>query len=91
MKLSGRLNIFMKLAVFVFVCFCIISIFKLQLEFDGLKEQRDILQAKKDALEDNIEEMQDELAKPLDQEGIMDLARENGYCLPGDVVIYNDR
>ncbi|MCQ2425028.1 MAG: septum formation initiator family protein [Lachnospiraceae bacterium] len=91
MKLSGRLNIFMKLAVFVFVCFCIINIFKLQLEFDDLKKQRDILQAKKDDLEDSIEEMQDELSKPLDEEAIMDIARDNGYCLPGDIVIFNDR
>ncbi len=91
MRLSGRLNIFMKLAVFVFVCFCIINIFKLQLEFDDLREQRDQLQERKDQVEDNIEKMQDELSKPMDEEAIMDLARENGYCLPGDLIIYNDR
>lgn len=85
------MNFFMKLAVFVFVCFCVINIFKLRLEFDDLKEQRDMLQAKKDDLEDKIEEMQDELSKPLDEEAIADLARENGYCFPGDIVIYNDR
>lgn len=91
MRLSGRMNFFMKLAIVAFVCFCVVNIFKLQLEFDDLKEQRDELQVKKDNVEDKIEEMQDELAKPLDEEAVADIARENGYCFPGDIVIHNDR
>ncbi len=92
MRTRGRLTLFMKLAVFVFISFCIINIFRLQMEYNELREQAEKLEEQKQACEDDIEEKQEQLEKDFDDAYIMDIAREKlNYCMPDEIVIYNDR
>lgn len=92
MRNRGRLTLFMKLAVFVFISFCVINIFRLQMEYNDLREQAEALEDEKRSYEDDIEKKQEQLEKVFDDAYIMDIARDKlNYCMPDEIVIYNDR
>lgn len=92
MRNRGRLTLFMKLAVFVFISFCVINIFRLQMEYNDLREQAEALEDEKRSYEDDIEKKQEQLEKVFDDACIMDIARDKlNYCMPDEIVIYNDR
>lgn len=92
MKINGRLNFFIKLAIAVFICFCIVTIVKLQFEYNQLREEEKNLKAQIVKVEDNIERLENELAAPFDDEYVVRIAREKlNYCLPEEIIFYSDR
>ena len=90
-KSGTRTNLFIRLAVLVFICFCLITIIKTQIELNELQASKDDLEAQIDEYTGYVEELKGRLAQPFDDEYIMEVAREKlNYCLPDEIIFYND-
>ncbi|MBR5516290.1 MAG: septum formation initiator family protein [Clostridia bacterium] len=88
---SNRTNLFVKVAVSVMVIVCLVTILRLQIQFNQLNEDRKELEAQVKAYAADIEELQAELDTPFDDEYIIRVAREKlGYHLPDEIIYYND-
>jgi len=85
-------NIFIKAAVLAFVSFCVVTIVKLQFDFNKLREQRDELAALIEEQEEFNEGLKELLESPYDKDYIISIAREKlGYCMPDQIIVYNDK
>jgi Septum formation initiator len=85
-------NIFVKAAVLTFIGFCVVTIIKLQFDYNSLKVEREDLQASIENQEEYNEELQERLDSPYDKDYIIAIAREKlGYCLPDEIIFYNDK
>ncbi len=88
---GNRTNLFVKIACGIFIVVALISIIRLQVQFNGLNEERKQLSAQVEEYSDHIEELKSELAQPVDDEYIIRVAREKlGYHLPDEIIYYND-
>lgn len=88
---SSRTNLFIKIAVSVMVVVCLVTILRLQIQFNQLNEDRKLLKEQVKEYSADIEELQAELDAPLDDEYIIRVAREKlGYHLPDEIIYYND-
>ena len=86
------MNFFVKAAILVLAAFCVVTIVRLQFEFNDLREQENELKAKIEASRDHIEEIQNDLDAPFDEEYIVRVAREKlNYYLPEEIIFYSDR
>ncbi len=86
-----RTNIFVRLAVIIVIIVCLITILKLQIQFNKLNEEKKLLQAQVDEYEEDIEELRAEIERPFDDEYVIRVAREKlGYHLPDEIIYYND-
>ena len=92
MQKSTRLNFFIKLAILVIICFCVINIVRLRTEYNTLKDREAALLLEKEEFEEEIERLRQDLAHDMDEDYIMRIAREKlNYYLPDEIVFYNDR
>ena len=92
MKFTGRLNLFMKLAVVAFVVFSLITIVQLQIRFNKLRRQAEEMEAQILRYEDRIDELNERLEQSPDREYALRVAREQlSYCYPDEFIVYNDR
>ncbi|MFA6948767.1 MAG: septum formation initiator family protein [Eubacteriales bacterium] len=90
-KNTQKTNIFVKAAVVTFVCFCLISIVQLQINYNEMSAQKAASEAKISALNDSIEELEDELARPFDDDYVKEIARSKlNYRMPEEIIFYND-
>lgn len=88
---NSRTNLFVKIAVSVMVVVCLVTILRLQIQFNQLNEDRKTLEQQVKAYSADIEELQAELDAPFDDEYIIRVAREKlGYHLPDEIIYYND-
>ena len=86
-----RTNIFVRIAVIIVIVVCLITILKLQIQFNRLNEERKILSAHVEEYEEDIEELKAEIERPFDDEYVIRVAREKlGYHLPDEIIYYND-
>ncbi len=86
-----RTNIFVRIAVIIVIVVCLITILKLQIQFNKLNEERKILSAQVEEYEEDIEELKAEIERPFDDEYVIRVAREKlGYHLPDEIIYYND-
>ncbi|MBO5274967.1 MAG: septum formation initiator family protein [Clostridia bacterium] len=89
--MRGRANIFVKAAVVVFVCFCVMTIIRLNLDRTALMMEEERLNQQIEEYTNRIEELNDELARPYDDEYVMRVAREKlNYHLPEEIIFFND-
>lgn len=89
---SARLNFFIKLTILVVICFCAFNIIRLRAEYNELRQSEEELLAEKQAYEDEIDRLREELEHEMDDEYVMRIAREKlNYYLPDEVIFYNDR
>lgn len=89
---STRLNFFIKLTILVVICFCAVNIIRLRTEYNDLRRDEEALLAEKQAYENEIDRLREELAHEMDDEYVMRIAREKlNYYLPDEVIFYNDR
>lgn len=89
---KSRMNFFIKAAIITFICFCLVTIIKLQFTFNELKQTNAELQKQIDNYEFSIEELDDQLERPFDRDYIIRIAREKlNYCLPDEIIFYSDR
>ncbi len=84
-------NVFFKIAVLLLVIFCIFMIVTLQLRYNRLKAQKELLALEISATANRIEAIQTTLDTPFDDEYIIKIAREKlNLRLPEEIVFYND-
>ena len=88
---KGRMNIFLKAAILVFIAVCSASIINMQFEYNALKEERMELEAQIAEVNARIEELNIWLERPYDDEYIKQVAKEKlNLRLPGEIIFYND-
>ena len=77
--------------IFTFMIIGVVSIVKLQLEYNSLKMRRDVLAAEIQATSERIEMLQTTLDTPFDDEYIIKIALEKlNLRLPEEIVYYNN-
>lgn len=82
---------FFRVLIFTFMIIGVVSIVKLQLEYNSLKMRRDVLAAEIQATSERIEMLQTTLDSPFDDEYIIKIAREKlNLRLPEEIVYYNN-
>ena len=82
---------FFRVLIFTFMIIGVVSIVKLQLEYNSLKMRRDVLEAEIQATSERIEMLQTTLDTPFDDEYIIKIAREKlNLRLPEEIVYYNN-
>lgn len=86
-----RMSIPVKLAILLAFLFMIITLVSVQIRYNSLEEEREKLNERIDDVQGNIDELQNKLNTPFDEEYIIALAKEKlGYCLPDEIIFYND-
>lgn len=86
-----RTNIFVRIAVIIVIVVCLITILKLQIQFNRLNEEKKVLTAQVNEYREDIEELKAEIERPFDDEYVIRVAREKlGYHLPDEIIYYND-
>lgn len=82
---------FFRVLIFTFMIIGVVSVVKLQLEYNSLKMRRDVLAAEIQATSERIEMLQTTLDTPFDDEYIIKIAREKlNLRLPEEIVYYNN-
>ncbi len=86
-----RMSIPVKLAIFLAFLFMIITLVSVQIEYNQLEEEREKIEENIEAVQGSIDEINSKLNTPFDEEYIIALAKEKlGYCLPDEIIFYND-
>ena len=89
--MKSRSNIFVKAAAVVFIVFCAVTIIRMQVEFNALKESKTKVEEQIKVYELKIDELQARLEEDFDTEYIMRIAREKlNFRLPEEIIFYND-
>ena len=82
---------FFRVLIFTFMIIGVVSIVKLQLEYNSLKVRRDALITEIENTGERIEMLQSSLDMPFDDEYIIKIAREKlNLRLPEEIVYYNN-
>ena len=90
-KMKKRTNIFLKLAMIVFIVFALVSIIRMQFRLNALKDQAAALRAEQQEHNYRVEELQEKVDAEFDAEYIERVAREKlGLRMPGEIVYHND-
>ncbi len=90
-KKKKNTSFFVKLAVFAFAVFAVITVVQLQLELNEKIEERDRLRAEVDELEDKKDELEANVGSQADQEYIIDIAKSKlNLRMPEEIIFYND-
>ena len=84
-------NIILKLALLLFAVLCVVTVVRLQLKNNSLKQETaDVTRQVEDAEAGNAEK-QEMLDKDFDLEYVIELAREKLHLsLPNEIIFYND-
>lgn len=86
-----KTSVFVKAAILVFAIFAVISVVELQFQYNDYKAERDMLKADVNALEEEVEQLQNQLETPMDDEYIIEVAEEKlALRLPEEIIFYND-
>ena len=86
-----RSNIFVKIGITVVIVVCVITILRLQIQFNKLNDEKKLLQDQVLDYQEDIEELKAEIERPFDDEYVIRVAREKlGYHLPDEIIYYND-
>ena len=84
-------NIFVKLAIILFVVAAIIGITQMMMKYNELQLERDELKSQVDAYKVRIEQLESEIAAPFNDEYVIKIAREKlNLSLPYSIIFYND-
>jgi len=69
----------------------IITLVSVQIELNRKQQEQEQLNLKIEGVQANIDELQNKLDTPFDDEYIIELAKEKlGYCLPDEIIFIND-
>ena len=82
---------FFRVLIFAMMIIGIVSVVRLQLDYNSLKIRRDALAAEIQATAERIEMLETTLDAPFDDEYIIKIAREKlNLRLPEEIVYYNN-
>lgn len=93
MNLKDRVkaNVFVRAALAVFIVFCVVTIVKIQLEFNQLEEKKAALNEQVADYVFSIDKIQNDLNTPVDDDYIIRVAKEKlNLRLPEEIIFYND-
>lgn len=86
-----KMNFFVKAAIILFICFCLVLIINQQLELNELKSNTILLNEQIETYNDSIEQISEQLAQPYDDEYVQRVAREKlNYRMPDEIIFFND-
>ena len=84
-------NIILKLALLLFAVLCVVTVVRLQLKNNSLKQETVATNQEGDVAEAGIDEKTEMLDKDFDLEYVIEIAREKLHLsLPGEIIFYND-
>jgi len=84
-------GIFVKIAVFAFAVFAVVTLVQLQLEANELKAEINDLEQGNEELVEERDEMKNQLAGVNDEEHIIEVAKDKlNLRLPEEIIFYND-
>ena len=86
----ARTNLIIRVAFVVIFIFLFVSVINLQVEMNDLRITRDELLLKEQQLQDNIDELEQRIAAPVDDAFMERIARENGFRKPNEIIFVND-
>ncbi len=90
MKILSR-NMFVRFAVLIFILVCVVSLVVLRLDNNEKKLQANVLRGQVENMQDYIDQLEADLAKPFDDEYVADIAQsELGLRYPQEVIFYSD-
>ena len=88
---NGKMSFFAKIIVLLFIAACVVMIVRLQMQCNELEERVAEAEAIQLEYEDHIEELEQQLEAPFDEEYIARIAREQmNLYEKDDVIVYND-
>lgn len=88
---TKKTGLAVKIALTVFMVFCLVTIFKLKLELDALERERVEIQTQVDEARDYLRRLENRLSEKYDEEYIQKVAREKlNLVLPEEIIFYND-
>lgn len=86
-----KTSFFTKVALFVFVGFCAITIFQLYGQITEYKEEIAVTEEQIAYYQAQIEALNRELATPIDYTYIRKIAKSKlNFSMPDDIIFYND-
>lgn len=89
--MKNRGNVFVRLLWVGFIALALFSIVSSQMTINELNDQREDLAEQVVAVQDEVDEMQYDLERPIDDQYIIDFAREKlGLYLPGETIFHYD-
>ena len=89
--MKNRGNVFVRLLWVGFIALALFSIVSSQMTINELNDQREDLTEQVVAVQDEVDEMQYDLERPIDDQYIIDFAREKlGLHLPGETIFHYD-
>jgi len=89
--MKQKRNLLTKTAILVFSVFYFITIIKLQLENNSMKEKAELLETQINTYQSYITELQATLDAPMDENYVSEIARDKlGLRHPQEVVFYSD-
>ena len=84
-------NVFLRVALIGLALFCVGTILSLQLEYNQLQNQKEVLEQQIALSQMRIDELKGALNASFDDEYVIKFAREKlNYRLPEEIVFYND-
>ena len=84
-------NIILKLALLLFAVLCVVTVVRLQLKNNNMKQETVATNQEGDVLEAGNDEKTEMLDKDFDLEYVIEIAREKLHLsLPGEIIFYND-
>lgn len=84
-------NIILKLALLLFAVLCVVTVVRLQLKNNSLKQETVATNQEGDVLEAGNDEKKEQIDKDFDLEYVIEIAREKLHLsLPGEIIFYND-
>ncbi len=90
MTKKTRPNMVMKLAFICVLGFLLVSVINLRFELNELRDTKEEKITAIEQLEDDIAELTVRLHTPISDEYIERVARAHGYCMPNEIIFYND-
>lgn len=84
-------NIILKLALLLFAVLCVVTVVRLQLKNNSLKQETVTTNQEADVVEAGNDEKKELKDKDFDLEYVIEIAREKLHLsLPGEIIFYND-
>ena len=91
LNLKFKMNFFVKVTIFIIICFCFILVVNLQFDLNELKKSNALLSKQIETYNDSIEQIAEQLEQPYDDEYVERVAREKlNYRMPNEIIYFND-
>lgn len=91
MKKRRETGVFIRVAIFAFAVFAVITTVQLQLQYNAEKARLNELQEEVEDLNEQKEQLENELAGIGNSENVIEVAKEKlNLRLPEEIIFYND-